>query len=183
MLKYAYHNRSQKKFFKIINNETDIYRKLDLYDQKKNKFKLGRKKIWNKILKIIEQNLKFSEKIFVKKSLAVLRPFIYNNIRKNYYLREFDTKTKFDPFDYKIINKTIDLHVPRIGFYKLNKINNNQKNRKKFRLEALYRLINHAQKNNTNLEMVQMGSWMNENENFRCLFQNHGKNLKNRKKK
>ena len=35
MLKYAYHNRSQKKFFKIINNETDIYRKLDLYDQKK----------------------------------------------------------------------------------------------------------------------------------------------------
>ncbi len=176
MLRYAYHNKSKKKsFFKTINNETDIYRKLDLYDQKKNKFKKGGEKVWRKLVSIIEENLKFSEEIFVKKSLNILLPLIKTNIRKNNYLREFDTKSKFDPFDYKIINKTIDLHVPRIGFYPHNKINNNTKkneNRKELRLKTLYRLIKYAHKNNTNLKMIRMGSWMNENKSFRCLFPN-----------
>ena len=67
--------------------------------------------------------------------------------------------------------------MPRIGFYKLNKINNNQKNRK-IQARGTLSINKSCSKNNTNLEMVQMGSWMNENENFRCLFPKSWKKFK-----
>lgn len=174
MLRYLYHHRIKKEsFINIINNYTDIYRKLDLYDQKKNKFRKGKQKLWKQLIKEIKKNLIFSEKIFIKKSMETLSPFIKNNINKNNYFREFDTKLKFDPFNYRIIKKTIDLHVPRIGFYpskNSKKFLKNKENRNKQNLKALYQLINFAQKKNKNLNMIQMGSWMNENNNFRSLF-------------
>lgn len=180
MLRYVYHHKKKKSLIKIINDWTDIYRKLDLYDQRKNKFRRGKMKVWNELVKQIQKNLKFTEKIFIRKVINLLSPFIKNNINKNSYFREFDTKPKFDPFDYKIINETIELHYPRIDPHQ--KKLKDKENRNKLRLKALYQLINDAQKKNTNLNMIQMGSWMNENRNFRSLFPKSWKKSKKQRK-
>ena len=73
MLRYIYHQRKRKELFiKIIHDYTDIYRKLDLYDQRKNKFRRGKIKVWKELVKQIQKNLKFNEKIFIKKTFNIL---------------------------------------------------------------------------------------------------------------
>ena len=162
MLRYIFHNK-KKSLTKIINDDVDIYRKLNLYDQKKNEFRREKKKVWKELVKKIKKNLKFREKKFIKESLYSLSPFFENN-----YFKEFDLKPKFGPFDYKVTKKTIDLHVPLIGLYPKNL--KNKEIRNELTLKSLYLLILYAQKKKPSLNMIQMGSWINENKNFRNLF-------------
>ena len=173
MLLYCYKKNKTKNFAKLINDECDIYRKTDLYNLRKKVFYKDSKKKWIKITKKIEELAKLNRNDFLKKSLRLLNPYLINRIKKNKTLVEYNTSAKFGCFDFSIVNKKVDLHMPVFRFI------DPQYSGKKFftsyqkfilRSEDLLNLISFVRKKYPSLSYVQMGSWMNQYEQFRVLF-------------
>ena len=120
MLAYCHKKKDEKNFKSLINNQTDLYRKTNLYDFKKKNFSKKNKKKWEQIVLQIKIYSKLEKNKFIFKSMKLLKPYLVKRVSKIPKLVEYNTKAKFGCFDYSIIKNTVDLHMPVFQF--LNQI-------------------------------------------------------------
>ena len=186
MLLYSYKNKNQIKFENLINNYSDIYRKTDLYDLKKKKFKKEKKKVWNSIVLELKNYSKFNKDKYIKLSLRKLRPYFVRRIEKKKSLVEYNIFARFGCFDYSIKNNKVDLHMPVFQFinHKKSKPKNYTYNQKfNMRAEDLRELVQDAKNKNPKIKIIQMGSWLNQYKPFRSLFPKTWRSTMKTKKK
>ena len=116
MLAYCHKKKDEKNFKSLINNQTDLYRKTNLYDFKKKNFSKKNKKKWEQIVLQIKIYSKLEKNKFIFKSMKLLKPYLVKRVSKIPKLVEYNTKAKFGCFDYSIIKNTVDLHMPVFQF-------------------------------------------------------------------
>lgn len=172
MLAYCFKKKNVKKFESLINNQTDLYRKTNLYDFKKKGFSKKNKKKWKQIVLQIKSYSKLEKKKFISKSMKLLKPYLVKRASKIPSLVEYNTKAKFGCFDYSIVRNTVDLHMPVFQFINHKKKNKFFSKKKKLNLRVidLLNLVNDVKKKYPTVKKIQMGSWLNQYKQFRVLF-------------
>ena len=172
MLAYCHKKKDEKNFKSLIKNQTDLYRKTNLYDFKKKNFSKKNKKKWEQIVLQIKIYSKLEKNKFIFKSMKLLKPYLVKRVSKIPKLVEYNTKAKFGCFDYSIIKNTVDLHMPVFQFinHKKKKKFSIKKNKLILRATDLSNLVNDVKKKYPEIKKIQMGSWLNQYSQFRVLF-------------
>lgn len=173
MLLYCYSKRKKANFDYLLNHECDILRKTSLYNLKKKRVLKSNLIKWKKISKEIESYSHLTKKSFIHECIKILKPFLIKRVNKNQSLVEYNTKAKFGCFDFSILDKKIDLHMPVFRFIDPQMISSKKFSKKEklyLRAEDLYKLLSFAKRKHPSVNIVQMGSWMNQFSPFRVLF-------------
>ena len=116
MLLYSYRNKNKIDFKNLINNYCDIYRKTNLYNKNKSCFKTNKEKVWKKIIDDIHRYSFFNKQKYLNLSLKKLKPFFVKRVEEKINLTEYNLSAKYGCFNYSIIEKKIDLHMPVFQF-------------------------------------------------------------------
>ena len=185
MLLYSYRNKNKIDFKNLINNYCDIYRKTNLYNKNKSCFKTNKEKVWKKIIDDIHRYSFFNKQKYLNLSLKKLKPFFVKRVEEKINLTEYNLSAKYGCFNYSIIEKKIDLHMPVFQFINHKNFKKNYSYDEKFKMRAkdLLKLLKNVKKKYPKIKKIQMGSWLNEYKPFRSLFPKTWKPTKKEKKK